>query len=131
MIRSSFLILAGATALAFGGVLYLESIQSAMAGGALWGLGGGLVAALSALGGAAFAVRRNLAMNQALAIVVVGMLVRMLFMGAVTIAAIKLGGVDPVGFVIGFGVIFLVGQALEVRMLVGLHPGRSGPDPSQ
>jgi len=125
MLGRSLTILTIAAALAIAVALKLRGDGHHLADGILWGVAGGFLAALSAVGGAIWAVARNLAMNQALAIVVVGMLVRMAFLAALTVAAVKLGGVDPVGFVLGFAGIYIVGQALEVRLLTRLKARRT------
>ncbi|HEY0839597.1 MAG TPA: hypothetical protein VGD74_05380, partial [Vulgatibacter sp.] len=90
-----------------------------------WGLGCGTVAALSAIGGAFWAESRRLPLNRALAIVVVGMLFRMLFLAAAMLIAIELVQVAPMAFVLGFGAVYVAGQALEVWMLNRLRSRRS------
>ncbi|WP_373049343.1 hypothetical protein [Vulgatibacter sp.] len=97
--------------------LWLQQKGSPMGASILWGLVGGVVTAISAVGGAWWAEVKNLKPNQALAIVVVGMLGRMLFLGAWALVAIAVGGVDGLGFLGGFGAVYLVGQVLEVWML--------------
>ncbi|AKU91655.1 hypothetical protein [Vulgatibacter incomptus] len=92
-----------------------------MGNGLLWGVGGGLVAALSAIGGAWYAEAKGLKLNQALAIVTVGMLFRMLILAVITLLAVKLGTVEPLAFILGFGAIYVAGQALEVWMLARLR----------
>ncbi len=103
----------------------LRGEDAEMAVGMMWGIGGGTVAALSAIGGAFWAESRKLKLNQALAIVVMGMLFRMLFLGAFMLAAIKLALVNPMAFILGFAAVYVAGQALEVWMLARLTKGRA------
>lgn len=100
--------------------LWLRSEGSPLGEGLLWGVVGGAITALSAIGGAWWAEFRRLKANQALAILVVGMLGRMAFLVVWAVLAVKLGEVDVLAFVAGFGAVFLLGQILEVWMLTRL-----------
>jgi len=53
------------------------------------------------------------------------MLFRMFFLAAVMLLAIELAQVAPIGFVVGFGAVYVAGQALEVWMLTRLRNQRS------
>lgn len=104
--------------------IWLRQQGNPLGEGLLWGVVGGAITALSALGGAWWAQFKGLKANQALAILVVGMLGRMFFLVVWAVLAVKLGEVDVLGFVAGFGAVFLLGQVLEVWMLLGLNARR-------
>lgn len=110
------LMIAAVLAASFG----LRGANPLVASGLLWGVGGGAVAALTAIGGAWWAESRRMRVNQALAIVVVGMLFRMMFLGGWLLLAIKLSEFSGLAFIIGFGLVFVTGQILEVWMLFRL-----------
>lgn len=129
MLRKAFAILAAVFLLVLGLGLWLFGDEPASKAGLLWGLGGGLFTATSAVGGAYGAESRGLQVNQALAVVVVGMLFRLLFLGAFTLLAIRLGRIDGLIYVLAFGSVFLTGQVLEVWMLSRLARGRRGDTP--
>ena len=106
--------------------LWLQSQGPPFGGGMLWGLFAGVLTALSAIGGAWFAEVKGLKPNQALAIVVVGMLGRMAFLTVWALIAVHVGGTDALGFITGFGAVYLLGQILEVWMLTRLKSGQAG-----
>ncbi len=112
-------------AVVFSLAMWLQQSGNAMGTGILWGLFGGILCALSAIGGAWWAEVRGLPPNQALLIVVTGFLARMFFVGAWALLAFRVGEADGLGFVIGFGAVYLVGQVLEVWMLARLKGGRA------
>lgn len=97
--------------------VHLARGGSAFGTGLLWGAPAGAITALTAIGGAWWAEARNLDAKQAMAVMVVGMLGRMVFLTAWAVFAVLYADVDVLGFVAGFGSIYLVGQALEVWML--------------
>lgn len=88
--------------------------------GILWGMGGGTVTAFSAIGGAWWAESRGMNPKQALAVIVLGMLGRLVFLGAYAVVALLVGNANGLGFFLGFGGVFLVGQVLEVALLARL-----------
>lgn len=104
--------------------LWLQNQGHPLGNGILWGLVGGVVTAVSAIGGAWYAEMKGMKPNQALAVVVVGMLGRMFFLGAWALLAIKVGEVDGIGFLGGFGAVYILGQVLEVWMLNRLKSTR-------
>lgn len=106
--------------------LWLRHAGDPLGGGILWGSVAGIVTAASAIGGAWWAEAAGMQPNQALAVVVVGMLGRMFFLGAWAILAVKAGGADPLGFLVGFAAIYVIGQILEVWMLLRLKGRRAG-----
>ena len=120
MLVKALLILGFDIAAVFALGVWLQQGGHALGPGILWGLFGGVVCALSAIGGAWWAEIRGLSPNGALAIVVAGMLGRMFFLGAWALLAFKVGEVDGLGFIGGFGAVYLVGQVLEVWMLFRL-----------
>lgn len=107
--------------------LWLRQEGNPLGEGLLWGVAGGAITALSAIGGAWWAAFKGMKANQALAILVVGMLGRMFFLVVWAVLAVKLGEVDVLGFVAGFGAVFLLGQVLEVWMLTRLGSRPSSP----
>jgi len=124
MLLKALLILGLDVAIVFGVGVWLQQGGHALGPGLLWGLFGGLVCALTAIGGAWWAEVKRLPTNGALAIVVAGMLARMFFLGAWALLAFKVGQVDGLGFLAGFGAVYLLGQVLEVWMLFRLKSGR-------
>lgn len=112
--------------------VYLRDVDAAWSHGLLWGVPGGLVCALSAVGIALWAEHRKMQVKQALAAVVVGMLFRMLFLAAWTVLAVVVGGAHALAYLTGFGGVYLVGQGLEVWLLSrsALRSGRGASDAS-
>jgi len=125
MLGKALAILAADVAIVAAVAIRVRGSDLDMSNGLLWGLGCGTIAALSAIVGAFWAETRRLPMNRALAIVVVGMLFRMFFLAAAMLVAIELVQVAPIGFVFGFGAVYVAGQALEVWMLTRLRNQRS------
>lgn len=125
MLITRALVLLAIDILAFAALgLWLRKEGNPLADGILWGVAGGAVTALSAIGGAWWAEFKGLRPNQALAILVVGMLGRMMFLLVWALLAVKVGEVDVLGFLAGFGGVFLMGQVLEVWMLTRLSSSR-------
>jgi len=120
MLVKALLILGIDIAIVFALGVWLQLGGHPLGPGILWGLFGGVVCALSAIGGAWWAEIKRLPPNTTLAIVVAGMLGRMFFLGAWALLAIKLGEADGLGFLGGFGAVYLLGQILEVWMLARL-----------
>lgn len=112
------------------GGVWLHGKDVALGHGAFWGLAGGLICALSAVGGAYWAEAKGKTVQQALAVVVVGMLFRMFFLGGWTILAVRIGEANALSFIGGFGAIYLVGQVLEVWMLTKLRQRQAAEAPS-
>jgi len=106
--------------------LWLHAQGRPFGEGMLWGLVAGVVTALSAIGGAWFAEVKGLKPNQALAVVVVGMLGRMVLLTIWALIAVHVGKADALGFVAGFGAVYVLGQVLEVWMLTRLKSGQPG-----
>ncbi|HLV61114.1 MAG TPA: hypothetical protein VKY51_06910, partial [Fredinandcohnia sp.] len=134
MVRKALGILAASAALVFAIAVSLRGQSAAWSHGLLWGAPGGLICAASAVGIALWAERRGLAIKQALAAVVVGMLFRMSFLAGWTLIAVLGARAHAVAFLAGFGGVYLVGQILEVWLLTRLRirqDGRSdAPQPS-
>jgi hypothetical protein len=120
----ALLLLAIDAAAVFGLGAWLSHQAHPAGAGILWGAGAGTIAALSAIGGAFWAGHSGMKLSQALAVVVVGFLFRMLFLTVWLVVAVSVGEVDTFGFLGGFGAVYLVGQILEVAMLLRLNARR-------
>lgn len=130
MLRTSLAVLALASFAVLALAMRLASDLPSVSDGLLWGLSGGILAALTAVGGAYWAEAKGKTVQQALAVVVVGMLFRMFFLGGWTLLAVFVGDAHAFAFLGGFGAIYLVGQALEVWMLVRLKAASSPAPPA-
>lgn len=87
-------------------------------GSFLSGAGLGLVLAVTAVGGAAYAHWKALPARQALAVIVSGMLVRMLVLGLWAGIGFAKFELEPLSFLGGFAATYLVGQVAEIVLLV-------------
>lgn len=125
MVRKALGILLVDAVVFLGLAFYLREVDATWSHGLFWGVPGGLVCALSAVGIALWADLRGMQVKQALAAVVVGMLFRMLFLAGWTILAVLVGGAHAVAFLAGFGGVYLVGQGLEVWLLTRLRDRQS------
>mgnify|MGYP001323211409 FL=1 len=103
--------------------LHLAHASPALASGLFWGVPGGLVCSVSAVGLAVWAERRRMSIKRALAVLVSGMLFRMFFLAGWTLVAILLGGAHALSYLVGFGGVYLVGQGLEIWLLARLGRG--------
>lgn len=121
MVRTALGILFVDALVFLGLAFYLREVDAAWAHGLFWGVPGGLVCALSAVGIALWADVRGMNVKQALAAVVVGMLFRMAFLAGWTLLAVLVGGAHALAFLAGFGGVYLAGQALEVWLLTRLR----------
>lgn len=120
MFRRSLLILSLDVILVLLLGLWIRGKDVGLGDGVIWGMIGGLICALSAIGAAAWAEKKRLSVHQSLAVVVVGMLFRMIFLVGWTLLAVVVGEAHAVAFIGGFGAVYLVGQVLEVWMLARL-----------
>lgn len=82
------------------------------------GLALGLLLAITAVGTAFWVEKRQLSGVQALAAVVVGMLGRMFVLGIWTAVGFAVLQHEPLQFVAGLGVPWLIGQAIEIALLL-------------
>lgn len=115
--------------LLLGLALYLREAEAAWSHGLFWGVPGGLVCALSAVGIALWADVRGLEIKQALAAVVGGMLFRMAFLAGWTLLAVLVGKAHAFAFLVGFGGIYIVGQGLEIWLLTRLRERQAEAPP--
>jgi|GEM_PF-2418963 len=125
MLRRALGILAVDALVLIGIGFHLRETNPAWAHGLFWGVPGGLICAISAVGLAYWAERRKMSIKQALAVLVAGMLFRMFFLAAWTLVAVLLGGAHALAYLAGFGGVYLVGQGLEIWLLARLGK-RSG-----
>jgi len=124
MVQRAFGILLAGALIFVGLGLHLRDVNPTWAHGLFWGVPGGLICAVSAVGIALWADRRKMSVKHAFAVVVVGMLFRMVFLAAWTILAILVGKTHAFAFLTGFGGVYLTGQALEVWLLARLGKRR-------
>lgn len=129
MIVKALAILFVDVVLLFAAGLWLLGKDAALGHGIFWGLAGGLLCALSAVGAAYWAEAKGKTVQQALMVVVVGMLFRMFFLGGWTILAVRVGGANAFSFIGGFAAVYLVGQILEVWMLTKLRAKQAAKSP--
>lgn len=95
------------------------------------GLALGLLLAITAVGTAVWVEKRQLSGVQALAAIVVGMLGRMFVLGIWTAVGFAALGHDPLQFVAGLGVPWLVGQAIEIALLLRTRRKPASGDAAQ
>ena len=115
MLGRSLLALALVTALVALGIAWLTDGATATAAGS--GAALGFVCALTAVLGAGYAQARGLAAKGALAVVMGGMLFRMVLVAVWAVLAFRAHDLAPVPFLAGFAAVYLPGQAIEIRLL--------------
>jgi hypothetical protein len=129
MLAKALTSLAAVAALVALGIFLLagdEAGRSAAFSGALLGA----VCAVTAVLGAAYAQRRGLGAWGSLAVVVGGMMFRMVLVAAWAIVAFRFAGATPVPFLAGFAAMYLPGQGIEIAFLrTKKAAGPDAPDP--
>ncbi len=121
MVRKALGILFVAALTFLGLAGYLRGVDTAWAHGIFWGVPGGLVCAVSAVGIALWADRRGMKIQQALAAVVMGMLFRMVFLAGWTVLAVLVAKAHALPYLAGFGGVYLTGQGIEVWLLTRMR----------
>jgi hypothetical protein len=98
------------------------AVRSAAFSGALLGA----VCAFTAVLGAGYAQRRGLGAWGSLAVVVGGMMFRMVLVAVWAVVAFRFAGAAPVPFLAGFAAMYLPGQGIEIVLLRSKKA--AGPD---
>lgn len=123
MFRKALLALAAVIALAALGIGVLAhgpAATAAWSGAAL-----GLLCAVTAVAGAAFALHEGLGAKGALSVVVGGMLFRIVLVSAWAVVAFRVYSLKPIPFLIGLAAIYLPCQVIELAMLRSIAPRRA------
>jgi len=100
---------------AFG--LWLHGQASLATGGYASGALAGLLCGATAVGGAALAHARGLQGWQTLALLLVGMVRRMVVLGTWAVVSLKALGLDAMGFAAGFAAVYGAAVAIEIWMV--------------
>lgn len=126
MLGKALFALALAAALVALGIAWLAGDAPAAATAAASGEGLGAICALTAVLGAGYAQHRGLAAKAALAVVMGGMLVRMVLVTVWAVIAFRTHDLAPIPFLAGFAAIYLPGQAIEIYLLRPRSGGAAG-----
>jgi hypothetical protein len=117
MLGKALFALALVVALVALGISWLAGSDPGAATAAASGEALGTICALTAVLGAGWAQGRGLAGKGALAVVMAGMLFRMLLVSAWAVVAFRVHDLAPIPFLAGFAAVYLPGQAIEVFLL--------------